>query len=403
MSDRFFEDAVEELKHEGLYRELIVLSSPVDSVIMIEGKQYLNFCSNNYLGLATHPDVKKAAAEAIEKWGVGSGASRLICGTCELAEELEARIARFKSAEASIVFPTGYMANVGVISSVVGKQDVVIIDKLNHASIIDGCRLSGATVRVYKHCNMESLEKILKNSLEYRRRLIVTDTVFSMEGDIAPLPQIVSLAKEYDCITMIDEAHSTGVFGDTGAGCAEYFAVAPEIDIQMGTLSKAVGCLGGYVTGTKELIAFLRNKARPFIYSTALPASVYASALKSIDIIENHPEIREHLWENIKYFKSRLDSLNLNTLDSESQIIPIIIGDSEKTIEVAKSLRSRGILTIGIRPPTVKKGTSRLRISLMATHTRDQLDACLEALGETKVVCHGGTADQKVTPWEKSK
>lgn len=375
-----FKEEINLIKQAGLYRELKVLDSPVDAVVNISGREYINFSSNNYLGLATHPEIKKAAIEAIEKWGSGSGASRLICGTSRAAYELEEELAKFKSAESAIVFSTGYMANLGVITSIVGKDDVVIIDKLNHASIIDGCRMSGATVRAYNHCDMDSLEKILKVSHKYRRRLIITDALFSMEGDIAPLTEIAELGEKYDALTMVDEAHSTGVFGETGAGLVQQFGLTGKIDIQMGTLSKAVGCVGGYVAGSKDLIEFLRNKARSFIYSTALPQSDYASSKKSIEIIKSNPQLRKQLRDNITYFKSKLDKLGLDTLNSQSQIIPIVIGDPKKTIETANRLQEKGLLIMGIRPPTVKRATSRLRISIMATHTKEQLDRCIEEL-----------------------
>lgn len=372
---------LDKLEKLGLYRELTVLDSAADSVVTINGKEYLNFCSNNYLGLATHPEVKYAAIEATKKWGTGSGASRLICGSNRLSQQLEEKIAHFKSTETAIVFSTGYMANVGVITSLAGKADIIIIDKLNHASIIDGCKLSGAAIRVYKHCDCESLEKVIKNSHQYRRRLIITDAVFSMEGDVAPLKEIVSLARKYDALVMVDEAHSTGVFGKSGAGCAEHFGIADDIDIQMGTLSKAIGCVGGYIAGSNELIALLRNKARPFIYSTALPPSVYASAIKAFEIIEKEPGRRRQLWENIQFFKTKLTMLGLNTENSQSQIIPIIIGNEKKTIQIAEQLKAEGILIMGIRPPTIKKGSSRLRISLMATHTIPQIEQCIEKMG----------------------
>ncbi|MBI4008011.1 MAG: 8-amino-7-oxononanoate synthase, partial [Planctomycetes bacterium] len=263
----FLTDKLKELKESGLFRDLKTVEGAQGPYLKIAGKQYLSFCSNNYLGLAEHPKVRQAAIEAIEKYGWGAGASRLVSGNTALHERLEEEIARFKHTEASIIFPTGYMANIGSICSLVSREDIVIGDILNHASIVDGCRQSGATFRFYPHCDMDKLEHILKKASEYRRRLIVTDSVFSMDGDLAPLPEIIDLAQRYNAITMIDEAHGTGVFGKGGRGVAEHFNLDGRIDVVMGTLSKAVGSLGGFVAGSRDLITYLRNKARSFIYT----------------------------------------------------------------------------------------------------------------------------------------
>jgi 8-amino-7-oxononanoate synthase len=299
-----------------------------------------------------------------------------------LHEVLEGEISKFKGKEASIVFPTGYMANIGTISSLVSKGDLVICDKLNHASIIDGCRLSGADFRVYPHCDMKKLENILKKATKYSRKLIVTDTVFSMDGDIAPLPDIVRIAHKYKALVRADEAHGTGVFGKRGGGVVEHFNLSKKIDIVMGTLSKAVGSLGGYVSGDEDLINFLRNKARPFMYTTALPPAVCAASIAGIKLIQKNPLLRKSLWNNVRYLKKELDLLNFDLIPSESPIIPILIGDAKKAVDVSKLLYKKGILIPAIRPPTVPTRSSRLRMTVMSTHTRKDLERLLEVLSD---------------------
>jgi len=360
----FISKELQKLKEQGLFRELKIVNN----------KEYLIFCSNNYLGLADHPKIKEKAIKAIEKSGYGSGASRLISGNFKIHEDLENKIAKFKKREAAIIYSTGYMANVGTISSITDEKDTVIIDRLNHASIIDACRLSKAKLQVYPHKDMDALEKILKKSGKYEKRLIITDSVFSMDGDIAPLPKIVKLAKKHNALTMIDEAHATGVLGDFGRGAEEYFGIHGQIDIVMGTLSKALGGLGGFVCGKKELIEFLRNKSRSFIYSTALSPSACAAALAAIEVIENEPALIRKLKQKTDYLKSQLKELKFNIMESETQIIPLLVGDVEKTMRLAKYLFDRGIFVSGIRPPTVPKNKSRLRITVMASHTKKDLD-----------------------------
>jgi len=373
----FLKEELSKLQKEGLYRKVRVINSFHGPTIKIAQKEYILLSSNDYLGLSQHPKVKEKAKEAIEKFGCGSGASRLLSGTTKLHCELENKLADFKKTEAAIVFSSGYSANLGVISSLAGKRDIIIIDKLSHASIIDGCRLSGATLRVYPHKNMNSLEKILKKSQTYNLRLIITDGVFSMDGDIAPLPEIVNLSKKYHAMVIIDDAHGTGVMGNEGRGTVEYFGLESMVDIQMGTLSKALGSLGGFIAGSNVLIDYLKNKARSFIYSTALSPSQVASALASLEIIQGEPELRQRLWENVRYLKKGLQELGFDTMESQTQIIPVLIGDNEKTMQVAKFLYENGIFAPGIRPPSVPKGTSRIRLSLMATHTKSHLDKVL--------------------------
>ncbi|KHE91559.1 MAG: 8-amino-7-oxononanoate synthase [Candidatus Scalindua rubra] len=382
---KYISDELIKIRESGLYRDLTVVGNAQDSHIEIEGKPFLSFCSNNYLGLANHPSVVKAVKDAVGKYGWGAGASRLVSGNMTLHEVLEGAISRFKGKEAAIVFPTGYMANLGAITSLVSNGDLVICDKLNHASIIDGCRLSGADFRVYAHCNMEKLENILKKASKYNRKLIVTDSVFSMDGDLAPLPDIVRVATEYNALIMVDEAHGTGVFGKNGRGVVEHFNLNKEIDVIMGTLSKAIGSLGGYVSGDIDLISYLRNKARSFMYTTALPPAVCAASIAGINLIQGDHSMRESLWYNVRFIKDKLRSLNINMISSESQIIPILIGDAQKAVEISKLLYERGVLIPAIRPPTVPANSSRLRMTVMSSHTQGDLECLIEALSESLV------------------
>jgi len=379
---KYISGELERIEKSGLYRELNIVESAQGTHLEIKGKTYLSFCSNNYLGLANNPLVIKAVKDAVGKYGWGAGASRLVSGNMRLHEVLEGEISKFKGKEASIVFPTGYMANIGTISSLVSKGDLVICDKLNHASIIDGCRLSGAGFRVYPHCDMKKLENILKKATKYSRKLIVTDTVFSMDGDIAPLPDIVRIAHKYKAMVMADEAHGTGVFGKRGGGVVEHFNLSKKVDIVMGTLSKAVGSLGGYVSGDEDLINFLRNKARPFMYTTALPPAVCAASIAGINLIQENPSLRTSLWNNVRYLKEKLELLHFNVIPSESPIIPILIGDAKKAVDVSKLLYKKGILIPAIRPPTVPARSSRLRMTVMSIHTRKDLERLLEVLSD---------------------
>ena len=377
---KYISDELSKIKESGLYRELKVVGNAQDTRIDIEGKTYLSFCSNNYLGLANHPSVIEAVKKAVDEYGWGACASRLVSGNMTLHEALEKEISRFKRKDAAIVFPTGYMANLGVISSLVSGGDLVISDKLNHASIIDGCRLSGADFRVYAHCNMEKLETILKKTSKYNRKLIVTDSVFSMDGDLAPLPDIVRIAKKYNAMVMVDEAHGTGVFGENGRGVVEYFNLDNEVDVVMGTLSKAIGSLGGYVCGDDDLISYLRNKARPFMYTTALPPAVCAASIASINLIQEDPSLREVLWNNVCCIKERLGLLGIDMISSQSQIIPLLIGDTQKAVDISKLLYERGVLIPAIRPPTVPANSSRLRMTVMSSHTQDDLESLFKVL-----------------------
>ncbi|HEA47003.1 MAG TPA: 8-amino-7-oxononanoate synthase, partial [bacterium] len=342
MMDFLFQE-LKELREKGLYRNLRTITGPQEPRVIIGGRECLLFSSNNYLGLANHPRLKKASQEAIERYGVGAGASRLISGTMELHTRLEEKIARFKGRESAILFSSGFLANLGVITSLLGREDVVIVDRLNHASIIDAARLSSAKLLVYPHRDMSRLKKILERCQPYKKRLIVTDSIFSMDGDLAPLPEIVSLAKRYRALVMIDEAHATGVLGSGGRGAEEHFGLEGKVDIVMGTLSKAIGSLGGFITGSQNLIEYLKNRARSFIYTTALPSGVCAASLAGLDLIENEPSLRKNLWQNVKYIRDRLLKMGFDLMGSETQIIPILIGEVERTMEISEYLFSQGI------------------------------------------------------------
>ncbi|MFH2011502.1 MAG: 8-amino-7-oxononanoate synthase [Pseudomonadota bacterium] len=374
---------IERLKGLGIYRTLKKIKGAIDTTVTIDGHEVILLSSNNYLGLISHPKLKEAAASALSQYGTGAGASRLISGNMEVHEELEEKIAKFKGCQSAIVFPTGYMANIGTISSLVSKGDLVLSDELNHASIIDGCRLSGAEIRVYPHKDVKELKKILsqdKASLPnntHKRRLIITDGVFSMEGDITPLPEILVVATEEGALVMVDDAHATGVLGKDGKGTAEHFALEDENLIQMGTFSKALGSMGGFIAGQKVIIEYLRNKARSFIFSTALPPSVCASSIAAIDILDSEPWIRTNLWRNIARLGKGLKDLGYNTMGSQTQIIPVFIGETSLTMEFAEAIFKKGVYSPGIRPPTVPEGKSRIRISLMASHTDEQIDKVL--------------------------
>ena len=385
------EKELQELRQEGLYRSLLSAEGVEGPFVRLGGKKYVCFCSNNYLGLAGHPRIKRAAQEAIERYGWGAGASRLVSGNTLLHEALESALGGFKGAEAALVFPSGYMANVGTITALVGKGDIVIGDRLNHASLIDGCRLSGADFRIYTHKDMDGLEGVLRRASQYRKRLIVTDGVFSMDGDLAPLPNIVELARRYKAMLMVDDAHGTGVLGKKGKGTVEHYGLEREVDIQMGTLSKALGGIGGFVTGSKTLIEYLKNRSRPFIYTTALPPAACAAAIEALRIVKEEPSRREALWRNVRYLQEGLKSgrgvlqyapTGLQVPEVESPIFPIAIGDAKEAVSLSKSLFEKGLWVTAIRPPTVPEGTSRLRVTVTSEHTQEHMQALLHALAE---------------------
>ncbi len=380
MISEFLDEELKDIQYRGLKRKLRLMVGSQGAEIVMEGKKCLNFCSNNYLGLANDPRLMEAAYGTMKEEGFGAGASRLVCGNMSAHQKLEQKIAEFKQSEAAILFNTGYMANVGVISSLFNRSDWIFSDKLNHASIVDGIKLCEANFRRYPHNDMEGLERILKSTPAKGKRCIITDTVFSMDGDVARLPEIVKLAKQYNCLLMIDEAHGVGVMGKNGRGVAEHFDVEKDIDIQIGTLSKALGSLGAYCVGSKKLIDYLTNTARSFIYTTALPPAVASASAEAIRIIQDEPSLMKNLWDNTHYVKSRLQEMGFDTMNSQTPIIPILIKDNERAVQFSDKLLSQGIFVSAIRPPTVPVDTARLRLTIMASHSRKNLDTLCEKL-----------------------
>ncbi len=367
------------LQEDGLLRRLRIVEGAQEPVVRFDGREVLLLSSNNYLGLASHPALKTAAREAVEKFGCGAGASRLISGTMELHRALEARLAAFKQTESALVFPSGYHANIGTLSALMSAGDTILSDELNHASIIDGCRLSRADIKVFRHRDMGHLERLLADSPDSGQRLIVTDSVFSMDGDVAPLKEIAGLGRQYGAWVMVDEAHATGVFGTTGAGLVQELDLTAQVEIQMGTLGKALGGSGAYVAGSRELIEWLVNRARSFVYTTGIPPSSAATALAALEIVELEPERRARLWENAQFLSEGLKTQGYTLMSAESPVVPVMVGDAHRTVDLSEALFRRGVLAYGVRPPTVPEGTSRLRLAPMATHSRPQLVKALEA------------------------
>jgi len=377
-----------ELKKKGTHFRLRVLEDEQAPVCTFDGKKVINLASNNYLGLATHPKLRQAAIEATRKYGVGSGAVRTIAGTMKIHIELEEKIARFKNVEASVVFQSGFAANAGTVSAVLGKDDFIISDELNHASIIDGARLSRAAIKVFRHKDTAHAEELLKEVADKPgHKLLISDGVFSMDGDIAPLPALCDLAEKYGAIMMVDDAHSSGVLGRNGRGTIDHYNVHGRVDIQVGTLSKAIGALGGYVCGSHDLIDFLYHRARPFLFSTSQPPSVAATCIAAFEVLEEEPERIAKLWENTRFWKKELGGLGfniggVNTPASETPITPIIIGDGARTMEFSRELFKEGVLGTGIVFPTVPEGKARVRTIMTATHTRQELNQALDVLGK---------------------
>jgi glycine C-acetyltransferase len=377
------------LKQKGTYFHLRVLEDQQDAVCHFDGRQVINLASNNYLGLTTHPKLREAALEATKKYGVGSGAVRTIAGTMKIHMELEEKIAKFKNVEACVVFQSGFTANAGTVSAILGKDDFIISDELNHASIIDGCRLSRAKILVFRHKDAAHAEEQLASIKDQPgKKLLITDGVFSMDGDIGPLPALCDAAEKYGAIMMVDDAHSSGVLGRNGRGTIDHFDVHGRVDIQVGTLSKAIGALGGYVCGTRDFIEFLYHRARPFLFSTSHPPSVAATCIAAFDVLQNEPEHMERLWDNTRFFKKELGLLGFNiggknTPASETPITPIIIGDGRQTMDFSKKLFENGVLGTGIAFPTVPEGKARVRTIVSAAHSKDQLS---QALGVLKKV-----------------
>lgn len=384
MTPDFIQEELQKLRDNSLYRGLRLIDGAQGPVLMVAGQEVLNFSSNNYLGLADHPALRAAAKEAIDRFGCGSGASRLICGNMTLHEELESKIAALKGTEAALVFNSGFQANTGIVPALAGDGDVVLSDALNHASIIDGCRLSRAKVVVYRHRDVSHLEHALKLTPSHARTLIVTESIFSMDGDEAPLAEIVALAEKYGAMVMVDEAHATGMFEPDGAGLVSNLGLENRILVQMGTLGKALGGFGAYVAGSKSLREYLINRCRSFIFTTSLPPAVLAMAIAAIDLVRREPQRRQALRNNCELFRAGLKSLGYALADSRSQILPVMIGDAARCMKLSEDLLRRGVFAQGIRPPTVPPGTSRLRVTLMATHAREHLNQALGIFAEVK-------------------
>ena len=366
------------LKEQGLYRKLRVLEGEAAARCTFDHTSVVNLSSNNYLGLATHPRLKQAALDAVAKYGVGSGAVRTISGTMEMHMELERRLAAFKHVASVVVFQSGFAANAGTVSAVLTKDDVVISDELNHASIIDGCRLSRAAIKVFPHKDVDAARKILKDLPASQRKILITDGVFSMEGDLGPLPELCTIAEEYGAIMMVDDAHASGVFGKNGSGTVDHFKCHGRVDIQVGTLSKAVGVLGGYVAGSGALIDFLSHRARPFLFSTSHPPAVTAACIAALDVLESEPEWIDRLWDNTRFFKAGLASLGFNTGLSESPITPVIVGEAATAAKMSDALFAQGVFAQSIGFPTVARDKARLRTIVAATHTKEDLQYALD-------------------------
>jgi glycine C-acetyltransferase len=375
----FLREEIERLKGEGLYIHIRTIESPQGSWITVDGKRVLNLCSNNYLGFANHPELKEAAKRAIEEFGVGPAAVRTIAGTMSLHLKLEEKLASFKRAEAVISFQSGFNANLATIPALVGRDDVIFSDELNHASIIDGCRLSRAKIVRYNHTDPEDLrKKIETEGGDAQRKMIITDGVFSMDGDIAPLPEIVEIAEEFDAILMVDDAHGEGVLGEGGRGIVDHFGLHGRVDIEVGTLSKAFGVVGGYVAGRRDLIEYLRQKARPFLFSSAVTPSDVAACIAAVDILERSTELVDRLWENTKYFKDEMKKLGFDVGESETPITPVMLGEAHVAQKFSKRLFEEGIFAQAIGYPTVPRGKARIRVMISATHSKEDLDFALE-------------------------
>ncbi len=382
----YLTDQLADLKQKGTYFRLRVLEDEQAPVCTFDGRKVINLASNNYLGLTTHPKLREAALEATRRYGVGSGAVRTIAGTMGLHMELEEKIARFKNVEASVVFQSGFAANAGTVSAILGKEDFIISDELNHASIIDGARLSRATIKVFRHKDVAHAEEQLASvANQPGRKLLITDGVFSMDGDIAPLPALCKVAEKYGAIMMVDDAHASGVLGRNGRGTIDHFGMHGRVDIQVGTLSKAVGALGGYVCGTRDLIEFLYHRGRPFLFSTSHPPAVAATCIAAFDVLVQEPERIERLWENTRFFKQQLGALGfniggVNSPASETPITPVIVGEGRLAMNFSRALFDEGVMATGIAFPTVPEGKARIRTIVSATHTREELETALEIL-----------------------
>jgi glycine C-acetyltransferase len=377
----FVDTALDELRQQGLFRPLRVLDGEQAARSSVDGRSVVNLSSNNYLGLTTHPRLRERALAAVRTLGVGTGSVRPIAGTMALHMELEKRLAAFKRTEAAVVFQSGFTANAGTVSSLLGRDDVIVSDELNHASIIDGARLSRATIKVFPHGDAAAARDIVAALPRTQRTLIITDGVFSMDGDLGALPALCDVADEFGCLMMVDDAHASGVFGRQGRGTVDHFGMHGRVHIQVGTLSKAIGALGGYVAGSRALIEFLHHKARPFLFSTSHPPSVTATCLAALDVLESDDDLIARLWDNTRFFKEGLTALGLDTGRSESPITPVIVGDAALAMRFSDRLFELGVFAQGIGFPTVARGKARIRTIVTATHTRDDLSFALDAFG----------------------
>jgi glycine C-acetyltransferase len=371
---------IDSLKSQGLYNNIRTIGSPQGAWLTVDGKKVLNFCSNNYLGLANHPMLSAAAKKAMEEMGIGPAAVRSIAGTMTLHVELEKRLAEFKGVEAAITFQSGFTANLATVPALVGREDVIFSDRLNHASIIDGCRLSGAKIVAYEHNDVKSLEEQIKaNSSQYRRALIITDGVFSMDGDIAPLPDIHEVAKKYNILLMVDDAHGEGVLGKGGRGIVDHFGLHGRVDVEVGTFSKAFGVVGGVVAGSAVIIEWLRQRGRPFLFSSAMTVPDTAACLAAVDLLEDSTQLVDKLWDNAKYFKAEMKNLGFNTGMSETPITPVMLGEAPLAQQFSRELFDAGVFAMAIGFPTVAQGRARIRVMISAAHSKDDLDKGLEA------------------------
>jgi glycine C-acetyltransferase len=375
---RYLGDELDTLKAQGLYRQLRIVEDEQRAHTTVDGRSVVNLSSNNYLGLTTHPRLRERALEAVQQFGVGSGSVRSIAGTMAIHMELERRLAEFKHTEAVVVFQSGFTANAGTVSSILTREDVVISDALNHASIIDGCRLSRAAIKVFPHKDVDAARILLEELPATQRKLLISDGVFSMDGDLGPLPALCDLAEEFGCIMMVDDAHASGVFGRNGRGTVDHFGVHGRVDVQVGTLSKAMGGLGGYVAGSRDLIDFLYHRARPFLFSTSHPPAVAAACIAAIDVLLEEPKLIDRLWENTRFFKAGLAAHGFDTGISESPITPVIVGDGTLAMQLSDRLFQEGVFAQGIAFPTVARDKARVRTIVTATHTRDDLQFALD-------------------------
>jgi glycine C-acetyltransferase len=375
---QYLGDELEGLKTQGLYRHLRILEDEQRAHTIVDGRSVVNLSSNNYLGLTTHPRLRERALEAVQDFGVGSGSVRTIAGTMAIHMELERRLAEFKHTDAVVVFQSGFTANAGTVSSILTRDDVVISDALNHASIIDGCRLSRAAIKVFPHKDIAAARTILQELPAAQRKLLITDGVFSMDGDLGPLPALCDLAEEFGCIMMVDDAHASGVFGKNGRGTVDHFGMHGRVDVQVGTLSKAIGVLGGYVAGSRDLIDFLHHRARPFLFSTSHPPAVAAAGIAALDVLIEEPQLIDQLWENTRFFKAGLAKHGFDTGISESPITPVIVGDGTLAMKLSDRLFEEGVFAQGIAFPTVAKDKARVRTIVTATHSREDLQFALD-------------------------